>query len=32
MLLVIVPALQTYFLGREGASEPPPPPGEAEPK
>jgi cobalt-zinc-cadmium resistance protein CzcA len=25
MLLVIVPALQTYFLGREPADEPPPP-------
>ena len=32
MLLVIVPALQSYFLGREGAAEPSPPQREAEPK
>jgi cobalt-zinc-cadmium resistance protein CzcA len=31
MLLVIVPALQTYFLGREAAREPQPSQGEAEP-
>ena len=30
LLLVIVPALQSYFLGREIASEPQPPPREAE--
>ncbi len=31
LLLVIVPALQSYFLGREIAPEPQPPPIEAEP-
>jgi hypothetical protein len=30
MLLVIVPALQSYFLGREGAPEPPASQAEAE--
>jgi cobalt-zinc-cadmium resistance protein CzcA len=30
MLLVIVPALQSYFLGRESGSEPRTPRGEAE--
>jgi len=31
MLLVIVPALQSYFLGREHAAEPRPPRGDADP-
>jgi heavy metal efflux system protein len=31
MLLVVVPALQSYFLGRETTAEAPTPPGEAEP-
>jgi hypothetical protein len=30
MLLVIVPALQSYFLGREVATEPQTPEGEAD--
>jgi cobalt-zinc-cadmium resistance protein CzcA len=31
MLLVVVPALQSYFLGRETTAEAPTPPGETEP-